>query len=134
MTSQDMLQRYVTRDGTAAADAEGGDNIEDRGGWGLLRGTRDRCPAVEFRKRDDSVLAVPYATIDQFLFSPADGITVRAAGREIRVKGRHLNDPGAKPLSLFTALARGRVSWVAEPSRLGPAGAGQETAIESIGW
>lgn len=129
MTAEQMLQRHVRREG----DVEEGSDVEDLGSYGLLRGVRDRCSAIEFRKRDGTILAVPYPLIEQFLFSPDDGITLRAAGREIRIRGRHLNHGTGKP-GLFAALTRGRAQWVAEQSRLSPPTFGASTVIETIAW
>lgn len=129
MTAEQMLQRHVRREG----DVQDGSDVEDLGSYGLLRGVRDRCSAIEFRKRDGSILAVSYPLIEQFLFSPNDGITLRAAGREIRIRGQHLNHGSAKQ-SLFTALTRGRAQWVAEQSRVSLPGPDGKTVIESITW
>lgn len=131
------LQRYTGRPtASASTDELEGDNVEDRGGYGLLRGVRDRALALELRKRDDTVLAIPYALIEQFLYTPADGITLRAAGREFRIVGRNLNADEAKRPTFFSALVRHRVPWVAERSRgSGPAVTGEDaTVIDSLSW
>lgn len=129
MSTEQMLQRHVRREG----DVEQGSDVEDLGSYGLLRGVRDRCSAVEFRKRDGTILAVPYPLIEQFLFSPTEGIILRAAGREIRIRGRYLNHGSGKP-GLFSALTRGRAQWIAEQSRVSPPCSESVTVIESIAW
>ncbi len=131
MTVEQILQqRHAVRD-NEPPDTD--DAIDDLGGFGLLRGIRDRALTVELRKKDDTVLAIPYALIEQFLYSPTEGITLRAAGREIRVRGRYLNEPSMKPLSLFTALTRQRVLWIVEKSRCGASG-DNATVVDSIAW
>lgn len=130
MSVEDILHRYSSKD-TEPSET---DNIEDVGGYGLLRGIRDRCPTVEFRKRDDRVMAIPYALIEQFLYSPSEGITLYAIGREIRIVGRHLNDRSVKPMSLFTALTRHRISWVQEQTRVSAMKGSDSVMVESISW
>ena len=134
MSIDNILQRYTS---TAAvpdpANTPDAENIENYGGWGLLRGVRDRSLSLELRKKDDTVLAVPYTLIEQFLYSPADGITLRVAGREIRIRGRNLNVQGDRSVTLFCGLTRHRVPWLAEHSRgAGLISAADATVIESI--
>jgi hypothetical protein len=135
MSIDNILQRYTATAAVPdAANTPDAENVEDFGGWGLLRGVRDRSLSLELRKKDDTVLAVPYTLIEQFLYSPADGITLRVAGREIRIRGRNLNVQADRSVTLFCGLTRHRVPWLAEHSHgAGPANAAA-TAIESIVW
>ena len=130
-----ILNRYTGRVGGDPPDADGNtDNIEDLGGWGLLRGHRDRALSLELYKRDDAVLAIPYALIEALAYEPADGITIRAAGREIRIFGRNLIGLDSKLPSLFSALARQRVPWLRERSIRGGPSTNSATVIELIRW
>lgn len=130
MKVDELLQRHIARD-TVGGDI---DNVEDLGGYGLVRGARDRCFAVELRKKDDTILAVPYALVEQYLYSPAEGIVLRVAGREIKIQGKGLNDRTVNPLTFFSALNRQRVSWVQEQSRLNALDTESMVVIESIKW
>lgn len=122
-----ILHRYTGRVAATADAADEADNVEDQGGWGLLRGIRDRAMMLELRKKDDTALAIPYALIEQVLLTPGEGITLRAAGREVRVRGR-----GLEPL--FAAMVRHRAAWVAEPSRTAASGRTDGAAVDSVLW
>lgn len=140
MTVEQMLQRYTQREQSAAAPPDAtGDGIDDLGGYGLLRGIRDRAFALELRKKDGTVLAVPYALIEQYLFAPDAGITLRVGGRDVFIRGQRLNetpdrDAIAPAISLYTAIVRQRVAWVAERSGRSPDAVGTGVRIESVQW
>ncbi|MGC4031657.1 MAG: hypothetical protein QM754_07980 [Tepidisphaeraceae bacterium] len=127
-----ILKRHATTDPKNEAAEE---NIEDKGGWGLLRGVQDRALALECRKKTGEIMAIPYALIEAYLYSPHDGvITLRASAREIRIRGRHLAGPSSRPLNLFTALIRQRVPYIAEHSRGDGPPQPETIYIESIDW
>ena len=137
MSVERILQKYtssIPSVATASSSSDEPDAADDLGSFALLRGTRERSVSIELRKKDDSVLAVPYSLIEQFVYSPSDGITLRAAGREIRIRGRYLNtQTEGGSLSLFSAIARQRVPWLAEQRRSAPQSSEAPT-IESITW
>jgi hypothetical protein len=118
----------------AAAGAEDGDTA-DHGCYGLLRGIKDRAFAIELRKKDGTVLAVPYALIEQYQFTADATILLRAAGRDITIAGQRLNDPlpTTPGTSLFTAIVRQRVAWVAEHAHVA-ATRREEMVLSSLRW
>lgn len=129
MSVDRLLQKY-----TGFTDEPiDGENVQDEGSFGLLRGQRDRALMVELRKKDGSVLAIPYTMIEQLRYGASEGITIRVGGREIRIAGRQLNSdqrPG-----LFNALARHRVVWISENDRAEVIAAEASTvAVELIAW
>lgn len=129
MSVEQMLQRYANRE----IEATEHETVDDMGGYGLLRGIRDRAYALELRKKDDTVLAIPYALIEQFLYSPTDGITLRASGREYRICGKHLNTSTTQGLSLYVGITRHRVTWIAERARSHAIGTSC-TIVETLSW
>jgi hypothetical protein len=130
MTVDQLFQRRVSR----PAESVEPDALDDLNGYGVLRSLRDRCLAVELRKKDDSILAIPYAHIEQFLYSPTDGITLRALGRDIRIRGRNLNYTSEKSPGLFSALVRHRAAWVQEKSQADRPASDTSAVIESVTW
>jgi len=90
MTIEQMLQRHTNRD-TEVADSE---NIDDLGGYGVLRGIRDRAYALELRKKDDTALAIPYGldARDQLGLSTDDEDATRSAVCSTGAYGRALFD------------------------------------------
>lgn len=126
MSVDRLLQKYSDE----SLDA---DNVDDQGCFGLLRGQRDRALMVELRKKDGVVLAIPYAMIEHVRYSPDEGITIRIAGRDVRISGRHLHSD-QRP-SLVNGLSRHRVAWISEPLRSAALTAeAAATVVESISW
>jgi hypothetical protein len=112
-----ILERYTTRNGAnGAADAPiaAQGEIDDLGCFGWLRGIRDRSLSLELRKANGNIVAIPYHAIDRFEFDPSEGILLSVGGREIRIKGRHLNAEIRPAIRLFEGLTRHRVSWLRE--------------------
>jgi hypothetical protein len=130
MTVDEMLDQHrVTGEGKETEDGEARD-----GAFGIIRAPRERALMIELHKRDGTILAVPYAMIEQMRYSPGEGITLHAGTLEIRIRGRHLTGNGS-PVGLFSALASHRVLWAQEQCRLKSLEVGREAIlIESIQW
>ena len=67
MSVEELLRRHQPREPEPSADP---DEADDRGSFGVLRGAKERAVMLELRKKDGSVLAIPYALIEQISFSP----------------------------------------------------------------
>ena len=125
-----LLQKHQPAPATEPADLE---TVEDQGGYGIVRAPRERALMVELRKKDGTVLAVPYAMIEQVRFSPSDGITIHACGREVRISGRNLNPQTSSRVGLFNGLCRHRVAWIMECTRSAIQTGGEAAAqVEAI--
>ncbi|MBI5765477.1 MAG: hypothetical protein HZA51_18365 [Planctomycetes bacterium] len=134
-----ILERHLGRNGTGngAADVPIVDQseIDDLGCFGWLRGIRDRSLCLELRKANGNIVAIPYHGIDRFDFDPSEGILLSLGGREIRIKGRHLNAEIRPAIRLFEGMTRHRVSWVREADNHAEAAAmGTDTVIHEIDW
>ncbi len=138
MTDRTILQKYVARNGDAAAgvvpqaDTEAADDL---GAFGWLRGIRDRAVSLELRKRDGNILAVSYGYIEKAEFDPSEGITLSVSGQKLRIKGRNLNAEARLTVRLFEGIARHRVPWVREADHAEDVEADSAaTVIETITW
>jgi hypothetical protein len=134
MTVEQLLQRHQSAQPTDTGDPEA---VDDQGTYGVVRAARERAIMVELRKRDGTVVAVPYALVEQVRYSPDTGITIHACGREFRIAGRHLNPagPSSPKLGLFNGLCRHRVAWIAEAAHGVPSVADVQTAsVDTIQW
>lgn len=131
-----LLDKYTDRlsDNT---DVSGIDNlvVDDLGAFGWLRGSRERAVALELRKSNGNIKAIPYSWIEEFDYDPSEGITILARGRGILIRGRHLNAEFRPQLRLFEGLARARVPWVLEADQAAVLTTARNTPlIESIEW
>lgn len=118
-----------------AASPQPTEPVDDLGCMGYLRGVRERAVMLELRKRDGHVLAIGYGWLERVEFEPSTGITLAAGGRNIRIKGRHLNGEVRPGVRLFEAITRHRVSWVKEAGRAEELRAdGKASLIERIEW
>ncbi len=135
------LDKYLTRKGNENehdADhhaAAGDDAADDLGSFGWLRGVRDRALMLELRKKEGTIVALPYAYIERADFDPTQGITLYVMGKQVRIKGRNLNGEIRPHVHLFNGITRHRVPWVRQANGHGASTAGEsETVIESIEW
>jgi hypothetical protein len=111
------------------------DAAEDLGGFGWLRGIRDRAWMLELRKKDGNILAVGYGWLERAEFDPSAGIKLHISGRIIQIKGRNLNAEARPQLRLFQGIARHRVPWIQEADEPASIEADAEaTVIDSIEW
>ena len=134
MTVKQLLQQHQSAQPADAGDPEA---VEDQGAYGVVRAVRERAIMVELRKRDGTVLAVPYALVEQVRYSPDSGITIHACGREFRIAGQHLNPagPSFSKLGLFNGLCRHRVAWIAEAAHGAVALADSHAAmVDTVEW
>jgi hypothetical protein len=95
MNGNSTIQKYSDRfadNPNAAMSVEEG--AEDFGGWGLLRGLRDRAEMLELRKKTGNVRAVGYSWIGRVDYDPSAGIILWVGEEKIYIKGRHLNRAG----------------------------------------
>jgi hypothetical protein len=133
-----ILERIAGRTNELAGDAFGNgepDGVEDLGGFGWLRSTRDRSVMIELRKKSGDILAIGYGWIDRIEFDPSKGITLKCGTHEIRIKGRNLNSEVRPQVRLFQGLTRHRVPWLQEAGHGSVLVADKQTAvIESIEW
>jgi hypothetical protein len=125
-----LLQKHQPAPAAESADLE---TEEDQGAYGIVRAPRERALMVELRKKDGTIMAVPYAMIEQLRFSPSNGITIHACGRELQIRGRNLNPTTSSRLGLFSGLCRHRVAWILESSRSASQAGGESAAqVEAI--
>jgi hypothetical protein len=133
-----ILDKYGGRkapDDDKTVEALDADAAEDLGGFGWLRGIRDRAWMLELRKKDGNILAVGYGWLERAEFDPSHGIKLHISGRVIQIKGRNLNAEARPQLRLFQGIARHRVPWVQEADEPASIEAGEEaTVIDSIEW
>lgn len=136
--SDKLLDKYTKRPVGASPDqpaAHEGDEADNLGSFGWLRGVRDRSIMLELRKKDGHVLAVGYAWIERVEYKPDDGITLHLPGRTIRIKGSGLNLEVRPTIRLFDGIIRHRVPWIREADRADSLRQSKtDTIIESISW
>ncbi|MBA4066217.1 MAG: hypothetical protein C0501_21380 [Isosphaera sp.] len=112
--SRELLRRL----GQGKPPGEAADEVAGPA-FGYLRGTRERAEHVEFRLKDGTTKAFPYAWLGPAEFDPSLGIVLEFVGdRTYRVvlEGRNLDRRvGEDGPDLFTrGLLRHRVTWVRE--------------------
>jgi len=136
--SDRILDRYAGResgDGASASHADDGEQLDDFGCFGFLRGSRERATMLELRKKDGGILAVAYGYMDKAEFDPTDGIRLHLAGESIRIQGRNLNREAQPKVRLFEAICRHRVPWLKEANEAESLAASeQDVVIEAIEW
>lgn len=91
-----MDESFLKKCGRLAAEPGPGNvvdfkSFEDLGPFGWLRGVRDRCPIIEFRKKTGNILALGYAWLHRIDFDPSDGITLWLASQNMVIRGQNLN-------------------------------------------
>jgi hypothetical protein len=138
--SDRILQKYVGRNGASPdnspeADLMDGDDAENFGSFGWMRGVRDRSVCLELRKKSGAILAVPYAYISRIEYQPSGQILIACGTDSITIKGRNLNGEVREHVRLFQGMTRHRVTWIEETDR--PAAMRAEKTgviVESIEW
>ncbi|QJW98416.1 hypothetical protein [Frigoriglobus tundricola] len=106
-----LADRILSR---RAAPPDDSDGYDDYGTFALLRGVKERSVMLEFRLTGGNSVAVAYALLEQVLFDPSEGITLRFLGVTVKLRGRNLSRSAAANTSVLEGLHRHRVSWVAE--------------------
>ena len=132
--SDRIMDKYMNRDGSPHGDD--GEVIDGVGCFGVLRGVRDRAPAIEFRRKTGAVLILAYSYIEKGEFDPSNGMTIRSGSMTIRLKGKNLTADIRPNMRLTTALASQRLAWVQEMGKTAltlPDG-GQVPVVEVIEW
>ena len=134
--SDNLLDKFTKRTGAEnAAELLDGEEAENLGCFGWLRGVRDRSVMLELRKKDGHVLAIAYSWLERVEFQPEEGITLHLPGREVRIKGSGLNKEARRQVRLFDGIIRHRVPWIREADRTESLKAASEsTVVESIQW
>lgn len=112
-----------------------GDEPQDYGAFGWLRGIKDRAVMLELRRRNGNIIAIGYGWLERLEFDPSVGITLLVPGQRITIRGRHLNAEIRPGVRLFEGLARHRVPWIQEAEAIecdvsGP----NSTVISTIAW
>lgn len=134
----DILERHRLRPDMRGANENKNaeeTEIDDLGCFGFLRGSRELARSVELRKRDGTIVAMPYGWLEDAEFNGSDLITLHFPKRDVRIKGRNLNGQSRPNIRLFEALARHRVPWLREASEPDRMTASEGvTVIESIEW
>ncbi len=90
---------------------------DDLGTFGWLRGVKERALMLELQRSDGSILAIGYGWLERAEFNPSSGITLHAAGRQVRLRGRNLNAEVRPAVRLFQGLVSHRVPWIRELRR-----------------
>jgi hypothetical protein len=129
--ADDLLRKYAGRPGALATelDTESDTDSEDFGGFGWARRSQDRCLFLQLRKKDGSVIAVPYSWLERIEYHPKEGITLAAQGKKIRIRGRHLNTEVRPNVMLFDGICRARVPWILETEHAAAVRAGERAAV-----
>ena len=137
MTDSNLLDRIMHRVPAAGANENHVNEeteIDDLGVFGFLRGSKERAPMLELRKRSGHTLAVGYGMFE-VEFNPSEGVTLHFGDRKVKIKGRNLNAETKPKIKLFEGIARHRVPWVremSEPERL--KAEASDTVVDSIEW
>jgi hypothetical protein len=132
-----ILERFMHRQNPQGAnenDDPDQTEIEDLGVFGFLRGSKERSPTLQLKRRDGNILAVGYGWFEAE-FDPSIGITLRFSDKKVVIKGRNLNTESRPNIRLFDGIARYRIPWVREmgyPEQL--KSKETETVVESIEW
>lgn len=132
-----LLEKYVGRNNGNGESPPAHDEpeIDDLGCFGWLRGIRDRALAVELRRANGNIVAIPYHGIERFAFDPSVGIELAVAGGKVVLKGRNLNAEVRPAIRLFEGLARHRVPWIREVADSeSMSAAGDVTVVDLIQW
>lgn len=137
--SDRVLDRFVElRAGGRDLGEAGGGDVESpphSGCFGFLRGTRDRAPMLELRRKDGRIRAISYSWLQSADFDPSQGISLRVEGQTIRITGRNLNSGTHPDTRLFSAICRHRVLWIQEAAGPDSIEAGPDaTLIDRIDW
>lgn len=112
--TDNILDKYVKRRTEKDAAATDEDDTIDVPGFGWLRGIRDSAIMLEIRHRDGHISAFSYSMLDRAEFDPSEGILLKFAGAQVRIRGRNLNAETRPHLRLFEGITRRRVSWIQE--------------------
>jgi hypothetical protein len=113
--SGSALDKYISRSTESQPQAkEESDVPDDLGSFGFLRGSRDRTPMLELRKKDGAIVALGYAWLERAEFDPSEGITLSFGDRQVKITGCHLNSEIRPNVRLFAGILRHRVSWICE--------------------
>ncbi|QDT53876.1 hypothetical protein Pan44_19020 [Caulifigura coniformis] len=118
MAEADILARFRPKGdvGTAPSDPEGA--IDDHVAFGWLRGLRDRAIALELRRRNGNITALPYAYLQKIEFNPSQGLFLTFAGDRFKIEGRNLNAEVKPGVKLFEGLCRHKVTFIQESPQL----------------
>jgi hypothetical protein len=134
MSDSAIASRFAARSGPEGQESEEVvcDNL---GCFGWLRGIRDRALMIELRKKTGVIQAIGYPWIERMEFDPSEGITLHLTGRQIKIRGKHLNGSAEFTARLFTGLTQHRVPWIQEMSMDGAfLVEGSACRVESIEW
>lgn len=116
-----IFEKYTKREHCSALDSAkaelNGEEAEDFGCFGWLRGIRDRAIMLELRKKDGHCLAIGYGWIERVEFEPEEGITLHLPNRTVRIEGSGLNSEVRPTIRLYNGIVRHRVPWVRESER-----------------
>lgn len=107
---------------------------EDLGPFGWLRGVRDRCPMIEFRKKSGNILVLGYAWLHRIDFDPSEGITLWFASQKVVIRGQNLNAEVRPNVRLLDGLVRHRVPWISEANRSSAVADHTPCMIEAVRW
>ena len=109
------------------------DVIDDHVAFGWLRGVKDRCYFIEFRKKDGSVTALSYMMLERVDYDASEGITLKFTTQTVKLIGRNLNSEVRPNVSLLNGILRNKVPWVHESGSSAMLAADKHaTVIESI--
>jgi hypothetical protein len=136
MNANPPLSKYAARFGDSAETAISSDAEADNlGGFGFLRGTRDRAEMLELRKKTGDIRAIGYAWIQKVDFDPSGMITLFVGDETIRIKGRNLNAVASQQMSLLGGILRHRVPWIGEADQSAALQADNNSVVvETIEW
>lgn len=112
--SDRALEKYVSPKLAAAKPNADEDMPEDLGSFGLLRGVHERAVSLELRLKDSSIEAFTYAYLSHARFDPSCGIELHFGGKVVKIVGRNLGCSVRSSMTLFGAIVRHRVPWIAE--------------------
>ena len=128
-TDTDLLDRHLPSRAAAHSRLGDDDANDDLGAFGWLRGTHERAAMLEFRKKDGSIIAYPYAWLEKAKFDPSEGILLKFGPEKLKIIGRNLNGEIRPNVRLFSGIARHRVPWIQEADRAGAMQAGKGAVV-----
>ncbi|MGH7193551.1 MAG: hypothetical protein ACREJM_08470 [Candidatus Saccharimonadales bacterium] len=130
-TDTELLDRHLPR--TISSRGESDQAPADLGAFGWLRGQHERAAMLELRRKDGSIVALPYHWLERADFDPSVGITLKFGAEKVKITGRNLNSEARPNVRLFAGIVRHRVPWIQEADQPAAMAAGRgATVIEEI--
>jgi hypothetical protein len=134
--SDKVLDRFSARlTPESILDSTAEEDVEAFTSFAILRGARERAVSVALHKKTGEAIAMPYGMIHRYEFDGSTSITMHSAdGLAVKVTGRNFNAPIRPGLTLFAALSKYLVVWLAEADRARTLSDASAVVVDSISW